>query len=177
MSTRAQASILTIAIAPIVIIGWYCSLHYLPAITKRPPWTNTSFANWFGMSLEISIAFGFLTIIVIYFVKAMLFLSQWPRLYSVYIYLLVILASLPFIWFFTSCTWNNALYYRVSCWVGDPIAVSFVPTATFAVDVLSKRDMPFGKFLSRSFVEVLLCIPVWFWLWHQFSLVVLGWGV
>jgi hypothetical protein len=72
--------------------------------------------------------------------------------------------------------WDNQHFYPVMIWVGGPVMVLAVPTASFAVDLWSRGR--FGRPRSTWWYlpEVLLVMPAWVYFWVFFSFYILGWG-
>ena len=88
-----------------------------------------------------------------------------------------IILSLPYIWFLCEPDWFNPFLYRIFCWVGGPIAIWFVPTVSFVVDLASCwKAKSLKRYVVRSGIEIVIAFPVWQYFWAFFSFFILGWG-
>jgi len=168
--------LLSLILIPIAALGYYQAIARLPSIQQQPSWTYSAPRNWFGMSIWSSLVLAGLLILVIYCMKAALLRSSLLTWQRIYLYFLGLLVSLPLIWFAVSANWYSPFVYPASCWVGDPIGLLFVPTLTFAADILSP-SVSFKLFLTRSLLEIVVVVPIFAWFWYQLSCVLFGWLV
>jgi hypothetical protein len=153
-------------------IGIWLAVAYLPPIEGYPERFGPV-GNWFGQD-------GLLLFVVPLFVgiytAKRLFLRRLPASRSVMWYILIVIASLPYIWFFVVVDWYNYFIYRIACWIGYPIAIWAVPTCTFLIDKSASGGPTTRRYLIRSAIEIVLVIPVWAYFWAVFSFWILEWG-
>jgi hypothetical protein len=130
--------------------------------------------NWFGQGMGAIYAYFFLLLLLAYTAKFVIgYLPvRWLR---VYCFVLLVIASLPYIWFLLSPDWNNPHVSRFSCWVHDPVGFWFIPTVSFVFDTSKMRTPQTRRYSLRSFIEWLLFIP-WIFVWGFVSFFVLGGG-
>jgi hypothetical protein len=155
------------------------SVHYLPPIGEMPPHLGDTREgrNWIGQGGSAFAGYSFLLLGVAYGVKRLILTCCTRRLPAVLLFLLFVILSLPYIWLLCEPDWFNPFIYRVSCWIGGPIAIWFVPTVSFVVDLCFwGTARPFNHYLIRSAVEVALAFPLWVVIWNLFSFWILGWG-
>jgi hypothetical protein len=155
-------------------IGLWFAVGYLPPIAGYPAHFGPG-GNWFGQDGALSVGYVIALFAAIYTAKR-LFLERLPALRTVLWYLLIVFASLPYIWFFVVVDWHNYFLYRIECWVGYPIAIWTVPTCTFLSDRLASGGPTTRRYLIRSTIEIVVVIPIWAYFWALFSFFILGWG-
>jgi len=147
-------------------IGWLCAIRYLPAFSGYPQSFGAE-ANWFGQPASSLALYGIPLLLGIYAAKRML-LRRRGVLRAELWYSLMILASLPYIWFFVVIDWYNHFIYRIECWVGYPIAIWAVPTCTFLIDRSASAGPTTHRYLIRSAIEIFVVIPLWLYFWAFF---------
>jgi hypothetical protein len=156
------------------------SARYLPPISEMPPFDLGGARheqNWIGQGGLAFAGYAFLLLAAAYCVKWIILTNCTRRLTAVHLFSLFGILSLPYIWFLCEPDWFNAFIYRISCWIGGPIAIWFVPTVSFLVDLRSCRaPKSVNRYLIRSGVEVLVAFPLWAIFWAFFSFWILGWG-
>jgi hypothetical protein len=115
-----------------------------------------------------------LLLVVIYGVKFLI--TRLPiRWVQVYCFVLLVVASLPYIWLLVVLDWRNMHVYRVACWVYYPIGIWFVPAVSFAADTCAMRSPRLLWYVGRSCLEFLLMVP-WMYAWVLLSFFFLGGG-
>jgi hypothetical protein len=97
---------------------------------------------------------------------------------AVYFFLMFFAFSLPCIWFLCEPDWFSNDSLTISCWVWFLVAVWFVPTVSFIIDlsVWSTTPKPLMRHLKRSAFEVIVAFPIWVVVWGLFAIHVLEWG-
>jgi hypothetical protein len=149
--------------------GFGLAFVYLPPITGYPA-TFGRPGNWFGQPVY-GYAAGFL--LFIYAVKQAI-LRQLPSP-ALGWYVLLVLCSLPYIWFFVVLDWFNRQVYHVECWIGYPITFLTIPTVSFLKDRLNPDGPSIAWYLIRSAIEIFILFPLWIVAWGFISLYFLGW--
>jgi hypothetical protein len=170
--------LLFVTLFAIVCSLFTISFRYLPCIGEMPPWgSDREGKNWIGQGGWAFVGFTILLLLVAYSFKRTIVIRCSTKGNASKFFFLFIMLSLPYIWFFCEPDWFNRFIYRISCWIGGPIDIWFVPTISFLVD-LYNQDTPksLKKYIIRSAVEVLVIFPVWTVFWAFFSFFVLGWG-
>ena len=154
------------------------SACYLPSINDNPPsLERPQWQNWVGQGDGAYVVNSFSLLIVVYIAKWIILDRCTRRLAAVELFAVLVALSLPYIWFLCEADWTNPFVYRVSCWIGSPITIWFVPAVSLLVDLGS-----FGKtksmkwYLIRTAIEVGLAFPVWAIGWAYFSSFILGWA-
>ena len=169
-----------LAIAPwiLVALGWYWSFRCLPPINEPPLWLPSGQEqNWIGQGGWAFAGYSLLLLVVAYCIKRVVLTHCSRRGTAAYFFSLFILLSLPYVWFLCEPDWLNCFVFRVSCWVGGPIGVFFVPTVSFLVDFCNwNTPKPLGRYLIRSGIEILVAVPIWVVSWTYFSFFILQWG-
>ena len=161
-----------------VALGLYFSFHYLPPIGEMPPFQpGRQEQNWIGQGGWAFAGYSFLLLAVAYCAKRVILVNCTRRWAAVYFFSSLIMLSLPYVWFLCEPDWFNSFIYRVSCWVGGPIAIWFVPTLSFLTDLCYwGTAKPLKRYLIRSGIEAMVVFPVWAVFWAFFSFFVLDWG-
>jgi hypothetical protein len=160
-------------------VGIWRAFVDLPGISAPPPrnYVGPAGVTWLVQDRETAWSLGILLLIIIYVGKR--WISRFPLTVPAKAlwYCLGMVCSLPNIWFLVVLDWQSPFVYRVSCWVYDPIAIWFIPTASFAWDVTRRTPCTGRVYLLRSAFEISLFIPIWvvFWLTVSFFLLGGGW--
>lgn len=71
-----------------------------------------------------------------------------------------------------SADWHNRHVDHIAIHIGDPVAFLTIPIISFILD-LNQRQM--NGLNPRWIVELILLVPIWFYAWIFFELVVLNW--
>ena len=79
----------------------------------------------------------------------------------------------PITWFFGD--WRSANVYPIGNYIGIPIIMLTVPTASFFFDLSRRASGKQGGWYWRVPIEVLVGIPLWGQCWVLFEFWVLGW--
>jgi hypothetical protein len=166
----------SVVLWPILAAAVAACRHSLPTAAVANPFAgprDTSH-NWVGQELGAAYGNALLLLVVIYAAKFLIGRMQikWVR---VYCFVLLVIASLPYIWLLVEVDWQNPHVYPVSCWVYDPIGIWVIPAVTFAIDTAATSDLDLRWYLGRSLLEFLLVIP-WMFAWTFFSFFLLGGG-
>jgi hypothetical protein len=95
-------------------------------------------------------------------------------------YGLLLAASLPFIWLFVANQWHDDSAYNIggvklAAWIGEPIALLFVPTAAFCFHQSIHASLTMSRLALHTVIELLLLMPMWRLVWLWFMLAVLHW--
>ena len=118
-----------------------------------------------------------LLLLVAYVAKRSFVTRCATRRSAVFRFSMLVLLSLPYIWFLCEPDWFNPHIYRVACWIGGPIAIWCIPTASFVIDLcVQGATKRWTLYLIRSVIELLVVFPIWAAPWAWFSFFVLGWG-
>jgi hypothetical protein len=173
--------LLAIMVVVAVLIGnSMLASYYLPPIHELWPLHvhhPREEQNWIGQGGWAFARYAVLLVAVAYIVKWFACTCCKRRWTAVHIFSFFIALSLPYIWFLCVIDWFNPFLYRVSCWVGYPIAIWFVPLVSFVVDLYFWKKTKSLKYcLIRIGVEVFIVFPLWIYFWAFFSFFILGWG-
>jgi hypothetical protein len=172
------AYIASIVVLIAIALGWYWSFRCLPPIEEKPPWKSERYGkNWFGHGGWAFVGYTAFLLLTVYSAKWLIVTYCVTRRAAAYWFGLLVGLSAPYIWFLCEPDWFNPFLYRVSCWVGGPIAIWFIPTVSFFIDLshLGARP-PLRHYLLRSGIEIVVIFPIWVILWGFFSFFVLEWG-
>lgn len=91
-------------------------------------------------------------------------------------YLLLLSAAVPAVWLLVELDWDNEAVSPLANWVGTPVALLLVPTLFAGYDVVAANRLPLGLYAGRSLLEILVLVPVWFYIWvAYFEFLLLGW--
>ena len=180
-SWRREKRIITPMFASFVMLfpaslGLSFSIVYLPPMGEMPPsFENRRDGNWAGQGGLAGAYYSFLLLFIAYCIKRIIPTRCATISFGLYVYSLVILLSLPYIWFLCSSDWFQPHIYRVACWVGDPISIWFVPSVSFLADFHTRPS--FRQYLIRSSIEMIVIIPIWvvFWVFFSFFALDFGW--
>jgi hypothetical protein len=152
-----------VVIAGTTVIGFALALAYLPS---DPTQTYGMPGNWIGQDGSSFVADFVLLLALVYFSKRVILCRVSPSR-EVMWYVLILLCSLPYIWFFVVLDWFNRQLSPLACWVGYPILVWTIPTVTFVRDRLNDDEAPPpGWYLARSAVEIFFVFPYWMMIWR-----------
>jgi hypothetical protein len=92
------------------------------------------------------------------------------------LYAATVAASLPYIYVLVVTDWKNPYVDPRFCWIVAPVMLLFVPTASFAVDVLKwGRPKRVVWLAIRSAIEIVVLVPLWFVL-CILGTIILGWA-
>jgi hypothetical protein len=155
------------------------SVRYLPPISEMPTSLGDTREgqNWVGQGGWAFLGYVVSLLVVAYCVKRIILVYCARRLAAIEIFALLIASTLPYLWFLCEPDWFNPFIYRVSCWVGGPIALWLVPTVSFLVDLDScGKPKPLKRYLVRAGIEIGAVFPLWAIFWAFFSFFILGWG-
>ena len=169
---------LSVALLLVIVVSFVISFRLLPPISEMPVRIGDTREgkNWFGQPTISAYGFSIVLLVVAYWIKRAL-LTKCNRWVAILFFALFFLASLPYIWFLCESDWFNPFIYRISCWLGGPIAIWMVPTISFIVDLCRwPTATPLQYYLIRSVYEVMIIVPLWLFFWVFFSVFVLGWG-
>src|SRR5262249_46364607 len=146
-------------------------------ICEPAPETGDGRATWLGHGAAAAYGLGILLVIFIYVGKRWITRLALNAPATILCYCLGIVCSLPYIWFLFVVDWQNEFVLRVACWIYYPIGIWFVPTASFAWDVMSRTPCTGQAYFARSVIEVVVVIPIWlqFWVFVSFFLLGGGW--
>ncbi|HQR06676.1 MAG TPA: hypothetical protein PLN21_07635 [Gemmatales bacterium] len=89
-------------------------------------------------------------------------------------YLFAVGLCVPIAWGL-SPDWNNWNVRRISNYVGTPIIIVTIPLISFLFDLYRKTQGTQKSWYWRIPLEILVLVPVWFYFWVFFELLVLGW--
>jgi hypothetical protein len=128
------------------------------ARSGRPPT-----ANWFGQDASWLPAHVAFVLVFIYAAKRLL--CRVPPSRDLWLYLLVLVSSLPYIWFLVVVDWFNPYTPWLFCWIGYPILIWTVPTVSFLNDRLNSEVLSTGLYVFRSVLEVVSFFPIWSVIW------------
>ena len=155
-----------VVFAGTMTIGFSLALYdLLPIDPAKQPGTP---GNWLGQPATLFYPDLVLLLILIYAAKWVIICRVSPSRALIW-YALVILASLSFIWFFLVLDWFNTSFSRLGCWIGYPLLVWMIPTATFFFDWLAIEAPATRWYVARSGFELTYVFPVWFGIWMLFS--------
>ena len=135
-----------------IAVGLYVSFRLLPPISQMPPdlGQGREGENWIGQGGWAFLAFTIVLLIAAYSIKRIIVMRCDSRPLAVYYFASFAALSLPYIWFLCEPDWFNPFIYRISCWVGGPIAFWFIPTLSFLLDLgLWNRPRPLKRYLLR----------------------------
>ena len=95
-------------------------------------------------------------------------------------YALLLAGSLPFIWLFVSNQWRDHFAYWIAgfkpaAWIGQPIALLVVPTPSFRFHQLSHASLTGDRLALHTFIELLILVPAWYFVWGCIMIFVLQW--
>ena len=123
----------------------------------------------------IDYTIGVITLILFYLLKILVARGnkQWAT--KVVMYMGLVCLIIPYLYICWE-DWENPHVYFIGNWLGVPVAVLVVPTASFAVDVLSPNIKSIRWLIGRSALELLVGIPVWSYFWIYFSFFILQFG-
>lgn len=155
------------------------SLRYLPPMSEMPPSLGEGHEgqNWIGQGGWGFAGYTFLLLGATYGLKRIILARCKRRLAAAELFAIIVVSSLPYLWFLCEADWFNPFFYRVTCWVGGPIMFWFVPVVSFLVDLRTcRKPKALTRYLIRSAVEVVIAFPLWAYLWTMFSFWILGWG-
>jgi hypothetical protein len=158
------------AVAAATSLGFALALRYLPPI-KGYPATFGPNANWFGQPVSGYVA-GLL--LFVYAAKWPM-LRQLPSTRALWWYALLVMCSLPYIWFFVVLDWFNRQVFHIECWIGYPITIWTIPTVSFIKDRLNPDGPSFAWYLIRSAIEIFILFPISVVVSGFISLYLLGW--
>jgi hypothetical protein len=182
---RISAKVVIIALLVPIALGLSLSVRYLPPINEFPPSGSVREGqNWVGEGGWAFARNAVLLLVVVYTVKRLVLTRCSTRGVAVCFFsllvmlsLLLVMLSLPYIWFLCEPDWFNRFIYRIACWVGGPIAIWFVPSISFLVDLPTHSAVrPLKWYFVRSAIEIVVAIPIWVIFWALFSFWVLDWG-
>jgi hypothetical protein len=91
------------------------------------------------------------------------------------LYLIVLAALLPYLYCRATVDWNSPCVRPQANWIGGPIAVFTVPTASFLDDVLAQKRPSAWFYALRSLVELVMIVPFWTFVWAWIEILILGW--
>ncbi len=180
MKTTGRLTICLLALLATAVAGLYLAFSTLPPIGDPPvefdgPDDQGPNRNWFGQTGWWLLGHAILLLLAVYSAKWLILRAGRSRAEAAGWYGLVLLATLPYFWFFIEPDWYNAHVFRIACWLDGPFAILLVPSVSMLLD-LQSADPPSGSlYVSRSAVELVL-IPVWVYFWAFFSFFCLGWG-
>jgi hypothetical protein len=160
-----------------LLVGVAIALEYVGffiyfAATKEPTpmktFTRTStgrgpFENLIGQE-GTSLLYGGMLLAAVYLGKYWLCLSPFTKYEKIRWYLLMMVASLPYIWLLVAHDWYDPMARDMFCWVGTPLAVLFVPTVSFLVEVASNQR-PSNLLGVRYALEIIVLCPIWVVVW------------
>ncbi|MBI1916157.1 MAG: hypothetical protein HYS12_15700 [Planctomycetes bacterium] len=91
-------------------------------------------------------------------------------------YCLALAVFVPAIWLLVVTNWDSMFFARIACWVGDPIALLFVPSVLFPFYLSMRPSLTLGIYTLLSMAEIVLLVPAWIFFWVQVEFWVLGWA-
>jgi hypothetical protein len=155
----------------------FWSFRLLPPIWEIPPdLSDREDQNWVGQGGWAFAINSFSLLLIAYLLKRLIVTFCKTRGMAVYWFSLVVGLSLPYVWFLCEPDWFNSQVYREACWIGAPIAVWFIPTLSFLVDLyFMGTKPPLETYLVRSTIEIAMIFPIWILFWVHFNIFVLGW--
>src|SRR5262245_36840466 len=106
---------------PFLAVAIAVCLDRLPAIDSWPLDEEHAFSrNWIGQGMIAGLVYALLLLAGIYSGKYLIgrLSVRWVR---VYCFVLLVIASLPYIWLLVVLDWRNFHAFRVTCWVYYPI--------------------------------------------------------
>jgi hypothetical protein len=98
-----------------------------------------------------------------------------PRFSLIGLFYWSVLFRRRYIYVLVVTDWNNPNVRRIACWIGNPIILLFVPTVSFLFDLRTGTPPDVRRYAGRTVIEVLLFLPLWFFVWVYAELLVLGW--
>jgi hypothetical protein len=112
---------------------------------------------------------------VFYVVKFRLLTLRAEPWLTLLLHVILVAAVLPYLYYICDLAiWNDCdVVFPLVKWVGAPIMVFTIPTASFLWDVLYRRPSYF-TFAFRSILEIILLIPLWLFLWF-WTMALWGW--
>jgi hypothetical protein len=115
-----------------------------------------------------------LLILALYGAKAIILLKvpRWQP--ALLLFACLVVAASPATWAL-SPDWNNMHVRRIAIYLGSPIITFGVPCFSFIVDVMRSDQIKCQEWCWRIPVELLVAVPLWFFFWIFFELMVLGW--
>jgi hypothetical protein len=130
--------------------------------------------NWLGLDASAALGAAVLLWVAVYAAKFLIgrLPVRWVR---VYWFVLLVTASLPYLWLLVVVDWQNWHVNRVSCWVYYPFGFWVIPTASFAAGANAMRSPSLLWYVGRSCIESLLMV-LWVFVWGFFSFIFLGGG-
>ena len=131
--------------------------------------------NAIGQGTDASLLNLALLLVVIYVVKLVI-VAQWRKKnVAVVLYTVVIALSLAYIYVLVEVDWRNTQVNPLWCWIGTSVALLFVPTASFALDVFSSARKGLLHLSVRTAIELFLLLPLWY-LSCAWAAMYLGWA-
>ena len=132
-------------------------------------------SNWLNQDdLWLSFTGSALLIIVLYVIKALLLRFTRKVSLRIVLFAIAVLLCVPATWAL-STDWNNRHVFRIAIYFGNPMATLFVPCLSFLVDCDRREADWLGGWFARLLVELLICVPAWFYLWIFIEVFVLQW--
>jgi hypothetical protein len=123
----------------------------------------------------VDFVIGTMTLIAFYGAKILISRRVHHWAIQIVAYAMVVSLILPYIYLCWE-DWGNPFIFIVGNWFGDSVAVLFVPTVTFLIDLLSRSIRSTRWVLARSALEIVVGIPIWGVFWAYFSFWVLRFG-
>lgn len=118
---------------------------------------------------------GFLMVLALYAAKALLLHSSRSPSMVLASFLGAILAAVPLAWLI-SPDWHNPNVREIANWVGTPLILLTVPTASFLYDYCRRHARAASGWWRRTLVEVFIGVPAWGMLWVSIEIFVLRWS-
>ncbi len=125
--------------------------------------------------MVIFYALGFALVLALYGAKAFLLHSRRSPSVVLASFLGGILAAVPIAWLI-SPDWHNPSVREVANWVGTPLLLLAVPTASFLYDYCRRRASAAPGGWRRTLIEVFIGVPAWGVLWVCIEIFVLRWS-
>src|SRR5438105_8062362 len=128
-------------LSPLVWVGCLVCLGYLllpgvvpPRVEVEKDWQSGP--NWFGHPSWTAYLYGVGLLIGLCALRFLILRGGRPASDAAVWYCLALAALLPAIWLLVVTDWDNEFVAETACWVGMPIALLFVPSVLFCVDLL-----------------------------------------
>jgi hypothetical protein len=160
----------------LLIVAGYIFLPKLlsPRFEQKISW-HPEERNWFGQSGWIVFAYAAGLLTTLCASRFLILRKGRGSIDAIAWYCLVLSVFVPAVWLFVVTDWDNEAVAEIGCWVGYPIALLFVPTVVFLVDLITRSSLAPGVYLLRSIGEICLLVPVWCMVWVYIELLILGW--
>jgi hypothetical protein len=153
-------------------VGLYCGV---PPRHRVEPYWGEAGANWLGQAPALAILHAVAILSLLYLVRYFI-TTRSQSVTSAWLWYSILLAALlPGVWLLVAFDWDNEAVAPIANWVGTPIVLFVVPTASMCFDLTTGTRLPPRWYLARSAFELIALIPIWTALWVFCEFFVLGW--